>query len=132
MRARINRALGCFYNSVNKPLVTANKYDDASEKPQPEKLYFKASIINVVNELPKGTIMCSSKIKEVTGGNVMKARKLHSNKQEEFRCRGQLYIDTNTLENTLGTFDEVDQPLKERLQPPGRTRAACRPHDRTL
>ena len=108
----INRALGGFYNSVNKPMVTANKYDDASEKPQPEKLYFKNSIINVVNELPKGTIMCSSKIKEYTGGNVMKARKLHSNKQEEFRCRGQIYIDTNTL----GTFDEVDQPLKERLQ----------------
>jgi phage/plasmid-associated DNA primase len=108
----INRAIGSFYNSVNKPMVTANKYDDASEKPQPEKLYFKNSIINVVNELPKGTIMCSSKIKEYTGGNVMKARKLHSNKQEEFRCRGQLYIDTNTL----GTFDEVDQPLRERLQ----------------
>lgn len=108
----INRALGRFYNSVNKPLVTANKYDDPSEKPQPEKLEFKTSIINVVNELPKGTIMCSSKIKEYTGGNVMKACKKYSNKQEEFRCRGQLYIDTNTL----GTFDEVDQPLRDRLQ----------------
>tara|TARA_R110001592_G_scaffold47525_1_gene150486 strand:- start:33 stop:2225 length:2193 start_codon:yes stop_codon:yes gene_type:complete len=108
----IKLAFGDFFKTVNKSLVIANKYDDASEKPQPEKLEFKTSFINVVNELPEGTIMCSSKIKEYTGGNQMVARKLHSNKQEKFNCKGQFYIDTNTL----GTFDEVDQPLKQRLE----------------
>ena len=107
----IKRAFGDFFKTVNKSLVTANKYDEA-EKPQPEKLEFKTSMINVVNELPEGTLMCASKIKEYTGGNQMVARKLHSNKQEKFNCRGPIYIDTNTL----GTFDEVDQPLKQRLE----------------
>ena len=100
----IKLAFGDFFKTVNKSLVTANKYDNASEKPEPEKLEFKTSFINVVNELPEGTLMCSSKIKEYTGGNQMVARKLHSNKQEKFNCKGQFYIDTNTL----GTFDEVD------------------------
>ena len=69
-------------------------------------------MFNVVNELKQGTIMCSSKIKEYTGGNQMEARKLHSNTQVKFHCRGQIFIDTNTL----GTFDEVDQPLRDRLE----------------
>ena len=77
-----------------------------------EKLALKMSMFNVVNELKEGAIMSSSKIKEYTGGNYIEARALHSNKLEKFQCRGQIYIDTNTL----GTFDEVDQPLRDRLE----------------
>ena len=108
----IRRALGNFFKSVSPSLVTANKFDDSPEKPQPEKLGLMSSMFNVVNELKQGTIMCSSKIKEYTGGNQMEARKLHSNTQVKFHCRGQIFIDTNTL----GTFDEVDQPLRDRLE----------------
>ena len=34
----IRRALGNFFKSVSPSLVTANKFDDSPEKPQPEKL----------------------------------------------------------------------------------------------
>ena len=60
----IKHAFGDFFNSPNSSLITTGKYDENSERPQPEKLELQESMINVVNELKEGAEICTQKLKE--------------------------------------------------------------------
>lgn len=109
----LQSALDSFYLSIDTNLVKADKNKlDSDEKPKPEVLSMKHSMLNMVNELPKGIKLSSSKIKTYTGGNELRVRTLHSDEFHNFQVKGQVFIDTNTL----GEFDEVDDPIKNRLE----------------
>jgi phage/plasmid-associated DNA primase len=107
----IQDSLGKFFNAVDIGLVKAGGGDNTNNA-TPQLMKFQDSMLNLVSELPQGIKLSGNKIKGLTGGSTFQGRELYSNDVKSFKARGQVWFDTNDL----GEFDEVDQPLKDRLQ----------------
>lgn len=108
----IQDTFGDFYNAVDIGLVKAGDKNDNTNNATPQLMKFKDSMFNLVSELPQGVKLSCNRIKALTGGSTFQGRNLFSNKVENFKCKGQLWADTNDL----GEFDVVDQPLIDRLE----------------
>ena len=108
----IQDTFGTFFNAVDIGLVKAGGNNDNTNNATPQLMKFKDSMFNLVSELPQGIKLSCNRIKGLTGGSAFQGRDLFSNDVKHFKCKGQLWADTNDL----GEFDEVDPALEDRLE----------------
>jgi len=108
----IKDAFGDFFNAVDIGLVKAGNNNDNTNNGTPQLMKFQHSMFNLVSELSSDAKLSCNRIKGLTGGSTFQGRELFSNKVQHFKCKGQLWADTNDL----GEFDFVDAALEGRLE----------------
>ena len=87
--------LGNYATMVNPETFSTVRNRNGSG-PSPDRADLRAARLLHVPEFPKGTLLDCSYIKRVTGGDTIKARKLHQ-ENIEFKLTGQIIFNTNHL-----------------------------------
>ena len=91
----LKHALGEYHNSAPSSLIQRTKA--ASGSANPELFRFKNCRMIQMNEPDKGEKMNSAFIKELTGGDTLSARQLHSNQIVQFRPTASLCLLANDM-----------------------------------
>lgn len=130
----ISQMLGSYATMVNPETFSTSRHRNGSG-PTPDRADIRAARLLHVPEFPKGTLLDSSFMKQLTGGDTIKARHLQQ-ENIEFKLTGQIIFNTNHLpavsDVTLFksnrvvvipfekhfTEEEQDFTLKERLKAP--------------
>lgn len=97
--------LGTYAATVN-PETFATSSGRNGSGPSPDRANMRAARLLHVSEFSKGMLLDCAYIKRITGGDVIKARKLHQD-EITFKLTGQIIINTNYLPqvNDVTIFD---------------------------
>lgn len=97
--------LGSYAVTVN-PETFATSSGRSGSGPSPDRANMRAARLLHVSEFSKGMLLDCAYIKRITGGDVIKARKLHQD-EITFKLTGQIIINTNYLPqvNDVTIFD---------------------------
>lgn len=106
----ISKVLGDYFVTINTSMITGTK--DDKEVKGPELLSLQDRLFVSVSELPSGSTLNSSKVKQWSGGTPLKGRLLNSNALVEFYFKGIVNIDTNYKPNLPPNDDATWKRLK--------------------
>ena len=97
--------LGTYAITVN-PETFATSSGRNGSGPSPDRANMRAARLLHVSEFSKGLLLDCAYVKRITGGDLIKARKLHQD-EVTFRLTGQIIINTNYLPqvNDVTIFD---------------------------